>query len=394
LTRVAATEPTFSANPAARHARPPVVTLLERYLVREIIPTFLIATLLYVSLFLVQALLARGQYLPAISTGGALKWLAYQVPAFAVQAFPLATVFAVLMGFGRLAREREVLAMQAGGVSLARAVRPIVWAAAGLVAIGLLLAEYVVPRANELTTVTWWDSVDEGGQALNQLTGKSIVVGKYVVTFGAFDRANQSFSDVRLQSWEGDTLTGIQAAGARFEKRDDGRTRLVLTDFRSFSIDPTVFSREDWKPDDLLQFETHGPQNALVLPASQDRLIAQNATASGFDDPRPLSELWEQSREESPSARAAAVEFSRRTAVPFSNLAILLLTVPVAASATRSIGAAFGWTFLITIAYYLALYTGSALGQQGTVPALAGPWLANLVFLVGGFVAMRRSQFR
>jgi lipopolysaccharide export system permease protein len=367
------------------------MTRLERYLGREVLPAFLFGVALYVGLFLVQSLLARSQYLTAIPLGGALRWLAYQVPGFAVQAFPMAIVLAVLLAFGRLARENELTAVRAGGIGLARVARPLVLFAVGLVALSLLLAEFVVPAANRRTIVTWWDAVDGGGTALSRIAGRQLAVGPYQLYFGGYDASKGELRDVRLESWNGRAHTVYFAQGATLE-----RDRLSLRGYEGHTVDYGRLSEPGATLADVVTLSNAGPDEnarlAVKLPQSRDEIAARNAEEGGFDDPRSLSEWWETWRGSSgPAATTAAVELSMRTAVPFASLAILLLAVPVAAGYARSTSVAFGLSLAITLGYYLALYLGQALGLQGLVPPLAGPWLANIALIGAGIWLLRRE---
>lgn len=366
----------------------------ERYLAREVIPVFFTGVALYVGLFLVQTLLARSAWLGALPATATVKWLAYQVPDFAVRAFPLAIVLAVLLGFGRLARDHELIALQTSGVSLGRVLRPVVAFAFALVAAGLLLSEFVVPVANERVKVTWWDSTDGGGNGLKWLAGKELAIGAYTVRFTAYDVPTRELRDVRLVAWDGHKQTVYLAPVARFEGNN-----LTMTDFRGHTID---WDRVPVTPQpnaaDAFTFYNSasqpGAKLTFELEQSRDTTIARN-TEGGFEDTRSISALWHDYRASAgPGARQAGVLLAMRTAVPFASLVILLLAVPLAVSSTRSTGATFGMALLVTLAYYLAFAVGQALGVNGLVPPLVGPWLANVAFAAAGALMLRGARFR
>lgn len=368
---------------------------LERYFSREIIPPFLMGVALYVALFLVQALLARGQYLAYIPASKAASWLAYQVPNFAVQAFPLALVFAVLIGIGRLARDHELLAARCGGIPVQRTLRPVVAGSVLLVVVALAMAEWVVPKANEMTAVTWWDSVDGGGQALAHVAGQEVSVGPYRLRFDGFDAATNTLTGVRVERWDARTVSLYFAKNASL-RTEAGRGVIELRGYEAYRLN-TLGLRSASQVSQLLQFSTVAPDDQAVLsiklPQSREAIIARNA-GGGFDDTRSLSALWREYRQAGGLvARSPGVEFATRTAVPFANLVILLLALPLAASATRSTGVAFGLTFIVTIAYYVVLYLGRSISLQGILPPLVGPWLANLAFLAFGAWFMNRARF-
>lgn len=372
----------------------PLVPKLERAIAREFLLTFSVGAGLYLFLFLFFSLAGRGQFLGALPLTRTLEWLAYQVPANLVQSFPLAMVFAVMLAFGRLARDHELLAAMTGGISLARAVRPIIAFGAALVVIGLLLAQFVVPAANQKVSVTWWDSVGGGGLALTRLQGRTVQIGDYFLRFERFDPARQELQTVRLESWNARTITVYEARTATLE-----HSRIVLHDSLGTSVDWASFPLPE-NPDPaylsrLVTFSNPVPGKlSIELGQSRDEVIARNA-GGGFEDARSLSQLWREYRNSSgPNRVEPAVSLGAATARPFSSLIILLLVIPLAASTTRSIGVAFGLAAVVTLGYFFAIQVGQVLGLQGLVPPILGPWLANLAFAACGLWLIRREQTR
>ena len=365
------------------------MTRIERYIAREVIPSFLIGAALYVFVLLFQSLLARSQWLSYLPASATARWLLWQIPDSALKAMPLAIIFAVLIAFGRLARDNELLAASAGGVSLANATRPVVAFGALLVVIGLLLAEFVTPVANEKVSVTWWDSVDGGGRGLDRLAGRMLETGKGQLFFTGTD--GQDVLNVRYEQWEGNTQTITFAKRGSFNK-----DRLVFQGYKAFTQDfsgntPTLInSIVPFKPDAKL---------TKILDKTRDSLVAQNA-GGGFEDPRSISTVYRDWHKASlqpatnREARDDAVQLGFKTALPFANLIILILVIPIAASSSRSTSMAMGLAVMIAILYYFALALGQGLAQNGLVPAFIGPWLANIAFFAAGIYAIQARQFR
>jgi lipopolysaccharide export system permease protein len=377
-----------------------LVKRLEWYVFREVVPNFLIGTSLYVALFLFQSLIARAQYLgalPATSTG---KWLIYQIPDFALRAFPLAIVFSVLLVFGRLAKDNELLASFASGIGLSRLTRSLLVLGTVLAFFGLFLAEFVTPRANEKVAVTWWDSIDGGGQALAFLAGKRIDAGNYQLYYRGF--SNGELLGVRLEFWD-DVQPKLQSVYfADSAVLADHKIRLkgfegYQVDFATLSNLPADPSREQMYglfPRNQKRSLNPNATTTFSLAKNKDTIISENNTG-GFEDSRSISTLFNEWRKsDGQAARDTASMLGYKTAVPFANLAILLLTIPIAAGGLRSNGVAFGIAVLIAVGYYLALFLGQTMGRYGLLPAFLGPWIANIALLGIGFYLLRRAQYR
>jgi lipopolysaccharide export system permease protein len=376
------------------------VKRLEWYVFREVVPNFLIGTSLYVALFLFQSLIARAQFLGALPPSATGKWLMYQIPEFALRAFPLAIVFSVLLVFGRLAKDNELLASFAGGISLSRLTRSLLILGTVLAILGLLLAEFVTPRANEKVAVTWWDSLNGGGTALAYLAGKHIEAGNYQLFFRGF--ANGELLGVRLEFWD-----EVQAKLQNVYFADSALlsgNKIRLKGFEGYQIDFAQLSNLPENPSKQ-QLYALFPRNqkrslnpnattTFSLAKTKDAIIAQNTTG-GFEDSRSISTVYNEWRKsEGQAARDTASMLGYKTAVPFANLAILLLTIPIAAGGLRSNGVAFGIAVLIAVGYYLALFLGQTLGRYGFLPAFLGPWIANVALIGIGFYMLRRAQYR
>jgi lipopolysaccharide export system permease protein len=365
------------------------MTKIERYIAREVIPSFLIGAALYVFVLLFQSLIGRSQYLSYLPADATARWLLWQIPDSTLKAMPLAIIFAVLISFGRLARDNEILAANAGGISLANATRPVIWFGGLLVIFGLVLAEFVTPIANEKVSVTWWDSVDGGGSGLSRLAGRMLETGKGQLFFTGTDAG--SVLNVRFEQWDGETQTVTFAKRASFNK-----DRLIFEGFKVFTQD---FSGK--APALINSIVPRRPTAKLtkILDKTRDALVAQNA-GGGFEDPRSISGVFRDWKKASllPStnreARDNAVQLGFKTALPFANLIILILVIPIAASSSRSTSMAMGLAVMIAILYYFVLALGQSMAQNGIFPAFIGPWLANIVFFSAGIYAIQARQFR
>ena len=140
----------FNRVPSARKARNVFPRILDEYVVREFLGIFLLVLAGFVMLMLVFTFFELiGDILRnhiALSTVG--EYLVNLTPSMLYQITPLAVLIAVLVTFGVLNRNSEIIAMKATGISLYRLVIPIVSIAA-MLAVGLFLFDqFYLPQAN------------------------------------------------------------------------------------------------------------------------------------------------------------------------------------------------------------------------------------------------------
>src|SRR5207302_3066359 len=123
--------------------------ILDRYIARELIGPFAFGvaafTLIFIAgeyLFELTSMVARGASLPDV-----IELLALRMVPLAIVTFPMATLLATLLSFGRLSGDMEVVALMAGGVSFGRIAVP-AFAMGLLVSVfGLFANEVLVPPA-------------------------------------------------------------------------------------------------------------------------------------------------------------------------------------------------------------------------------------------------------
>ncbi len=124
-------------------------TTLERYLVREVVWTWAVATPVLITLLLtlrISKMMAKavaGQI--PLEHVWQLVWL--KVPAYMGMVIPMTLFFSVLLAFGRLYQGSEVTAFRAGGVDTFRASRGVRWFSMGVATVVTIFVLFVTPWA-------------------------------------------------------------------------------------------------------------------------------------------------------------------------------------------------------------------------------------------------------
>lgn len=363
------------------------MTRIDRYLLREALPPFVFGLVLYAGLAVVSATLPRLQWIVGTPLRDLGLWLVVLLPQALVQTAPVALVLAVLLAFGRLATEHELMAVQAGGVAVARTATVFVLVGAAAGAGALAFNEWVVPRANAAVADVYW-RLTAGRTGLFRLAAQRLPVAGFSLRFETVDR-DGTMGDLRIERWDGDVYTLIRAERAVFDGQD-----LVLFDHRTQRFDLGALDRPaaaEGAGDAadvlraLVKVDARGAGEAapLVLSTGVDEgeLIARFSNG-GFEDARSVSRLYADANDAQRSAserKEASVLFYRKLAEPVSNVVLLLVSVPLAIAFARSRSVAFGLALVVTLAWYLLYTFGQLLSLSGMLAPWAGPWAANLV---------------
>ncbi len=378
---------------------------LTRYVTRELLPPLLAGILMFTAVLSFGYFFISSQFVVGAPIGLIVRWIGYQVPDTLVKIFPMAVVLMVVVAFGRMATERELVAVQSGGISLGRMARPAAVIALLVTALSLWLSLWAAPVANVATRSLYWDALT--GAGLSTLSGKTLDLGnRLLLSPGSYDTKTQQMNGVRIEQWspgnaqqgtiifaQSGTFTGnqiklknyqiytvnyagVQALGA-VPDSDPAAFRAAVQ-----AVFPAVQSSSD--PAAVLTLDT-GLSRAETLAKYADAI---GADAQGW--PQLITSL---TAPNVPQAErdAARLTLNRKLSLPFGNLVLALMALPFALRFGRSLGVALGSALLISLVYYLLFFVGLTIAGQSVALSEVGVWLANLVFFVVGLWLLRRA---
>src|SRR5262245_39659045 len=104
-----------------------MLKIIDRYLIREIALPFVIALSVLTFMLMIPPILREAESFIAkgVEWLVVLRAMSLLMPQALSLTIPVAVLFGILVGFGRLSADREFVAMQAGGISLLRLMRPV-----------------------------------------------------------------------------------------------------------------------------------------------------------------------------------------------------------------------------------------------------------------------------
>jgi lipopolysaccharide export system permease protein len=354
------------------------VGLLERYLAKEILLPFLAALLFLTQLLLMTQILARADILfgagvTALDIAGVAAALLPHLLGFVM---PVSFLLGAIVGVGRLAEDREIMAIGAAGLSPVRLVRVPLAIGAVVAAVGLWFAVSVEPaglrearlRFNEIIKRNLTANV-RPGTFYEEIPGYTVFAARV---------GPDGWGDV-LISDRTDPTSPVLALAKRGKLEPVGseeEMRLVLEQGEVHREDPggEEYVRATFRTAGL----TLGVGTALsdrnALSGSTKELTQDElARLAGPSENRPPGE-----------AREYLAAYHRRLAAPLAVLAFALMAVPLAVMRRGGRAVAIGASIGAVLAQYLLLRTGEVMAQRGTLPAALALQLSNLVLVAVG----------
>jgi len=361
---------------------------LQLYILRQLVLAIGFA-LAGIALFVLPTSLIQAIHkLDGVSLLVVLEYLPMVLVELVPYLLPMAFLLGVVATYGRLAAERELVAIRMAGIHPALLALPAL-GVAGVLGLwtGHLLSDV---------------SPDWKYQSRNFQRHQAV-------------KAFKNFGQGRTELAFGDsTLTAQRASGNRFQgvlldlAQEDGEVLTLTADIAVLDI------LESSDP------ETGEPEEVLRIECQNPRLLGEGMTLRGesWSWSAPLRELFpvqekdrfkakylnsdvlreelDAGRLDEEDAREFLFEIHRRRALSWIYLVFLLLGIPtgIALRSSTQLGAftgAVGYGFLY---YVLAIQVGKALVGAGEVPPIAAAWTTNGIFLLVGAVFFFRTLWR
>lgn len=341
--------------------------LFDRYLAKEILLPFAAGVVFLTQILLATQLLAQAEVLfgsgvSLLDLGGVLVDLLPHVLGYVL---PIAFLLGAVIGVGRLAEDREVVALSAAGLSPARLVRVPLALGIGAAALGLWLSLTLEPAA-----------LADARERLNDIVKRNVM------------------SDVRPGTFydqiPGYTLYAERVRGGRWENvlisDHSNPAAQVLTLASSGGLEPVGLGeemqlvlaggelhREDAAADEYVTAEFRRAELVIGLGTA---LTDRNALARNVREMNAtaMKARIREARAKGDAAEARRFEgyLHRRLAQPLAIIPFALLAVPLGAARRLGRGFAVGATLLAVVAHYVLLRAGEVIAQHGALPA----WLS------------------
>lgn len=421
----------------------PMFRLLDRYLIREIVPYVLLGLMLLTAIIFAQEASRFSELLVVASRNGlpmVTLWrlMAALIPGIFVFTLPISLLIGTLVGLGRLSGDSEIVALGASGTSRLRMLVPVVFLSLIVAAAMVYITFNLLPRSiRNLTDLKANQSLIF--QGLNTEIKPRVFeesIPQKVIYIEDIDRASNLWHNILMVDLsDGPSHLKILTAGAG-SLRQGERSEMPEMHLQRVALHQTETSQSTAR--DGSDPQTQLPEPVSGAPAaspgapdtgsSTDKHKDKKRTSSTppppytvarFDEMTIGLEVTEEKRNEStgidqdalpveqmgwsdliaytpadPDARQWRAEVHKRLALPTACLVFALLGVGFGISNVRT-GRSFGLLLglAITITYYLLALWGQHAALAGKVPVWLGIWLANIVLAAVGVlitIAQRR----
>jgi LPS export ABC transporter permease LptG/LPS export ABC transporter permease LptF len=366
-----------------------MLRILDRYVLRELVAPFSFALLLLTFALEIPPILDHGETLIAegASWDVVVRVLATLVPQALGITIPMALLFGILFALGRLSGDREIVAMEACGVSLARLLRP------------LLIFALVATVA---TTYVMIVALPAANQAFREITFKLLMTRgetkiKPRVFYTAFPNLviyvrevtpGVGWSDVFVTdtSLPDEPKLYLSKSGRLLLNEEKRTVQMVLTDGTHHFAklrEPDKYEAGTFKQTALIidpesVFPREGPMKGLM-----EMTIAE------------LREDIAELRAQNIHPHNQIMAWQKKYSIPAACWAFMLVALGLGVNNKRDGRlSAFVVGIGVVIAYYFLMYISEAIAKGGLFPwwfAWVAMWVPNIFIAIWGVMLIVRK---
>lgn len=359
---------------------------LDKYILKEILSPFVFGLGAFTILFFsVETLIGVARMISESNVPFklVLEYLGCRLPQVLIFTFPMATLMACLLAFGRLSGEAELTALRASGISFMRIARPALFFFFLLSGFSYWLNDNVVPQRMKRAYEILFDTQKEDVVQKAMLTAPRLLESglEQIVYAHKFDIEDRSMTGVYIHYfWENHRRREIYAEQARWTGKVwelKGMRTVEYDEFQNPVYEATA--EEGWtglQPGD-------SPPSPDEL--NQRKLRPEEMTRSELN--KALDVLKSEKSEDVKSKiDRYRVMFHQKASLPWVSFIFATFAIPLGVRPHRSSKSmGLGLSLVFILVYYILMTVGMVLGEAGTLDPQIGAWLPNIIFGTLGF---------
>ncbi|MDO5656313.1 MAG: LptF/LptG family permease [Flavobacteriaceae bacterium] len=364
-----------------------MIKILDRYIIRNFLGTFVFMTTL---LALVVLVIDLSQRISKLQDNGstAFEALIHYYPFFIlwiVNTFlPIAVFISAIYFTSRMTNNTEVVAMTSGGMSFFRLTWPYLCVAILIGGISFVVNHFFLPQANVKKNEYFYTYMQPSAQEHEYYKGRPIASqispDEYIFLHN-YNRRTSNGSGFLYQKFDGNELIYSLRANDLIWDEKDSIYRLNNFYERSVTEQGT----------DSLRWGNRMEQRFSVSP---DELLPEGYVAETMNSPELRKFIDRERFKGSASISVYLNELYQRTSLPFSSIILTLLALSLASQKRRGgTGLNLAIGIVMAFIYIFGNEASKVVANVGGLSPFLAVWLSNIVFGIITLILYLRRAF-
>lgn len=358
------------------------MTILDKYLTREIIKYLCMVLLSVVGIYLAVDFFQKidNFMLADLPLSRMLAYFMLKLPLIVSQIMPVCVLLGVLIAFGLMNKNNEIIALKSGGVSVYYLLRPVLVIGIVFSIFLFLLSEAIVPVTISRANAIWLSEVKKKTLLTYKQNNIWIKGNRSIYYIDYYNPNKNRISGISLNYFD-DEFRLIKRVDAKEGIYKEGKW--VLFDLMEQVLDGK---------DEGYKVSFYEEQVAQVDFEPQDlkHLVKKSEEMSVTD----LFEYIQDVENEGYDATTYRVDFHAKIAIPLVCVIMCIIGTGIAVKRRikegLSVSIAFGvaMVFLYWVSYSFCL----SLGFGGMLPPIIAAWISNVIFACLGIVNLINAE--
>jgi lipopolysaccharide export system permease protein len=358
------------------------MTILDRYLLREIFRYFFMVLILVVAIYLavdffekIDNFMESG--LPFSRT---IDFFLYSIPFVLSQIIPVGVLLSVLISFGIMNKHNELTALRSCGISIHSLLKPILTIGFLFSFVLFFLSEAVVPITMVTANRIWLNEVRKEQAISTRENNIWMKTPNGIIHIRHYNAAEKTLYKVTLNTF-------------------DDRFRLI----RRLDAERGVFSKGQWMLYEILEQKLDESDTSYTiafhdampveLDMNPERLkqVVKKTSEMGIEE---LADYIDIIEDEGYSATQYRVDFHAKISFPFVCIILVLAGVGIACKNRLKDGlpASIAYGIGLAFLYWVLNSFCISLGYGDMLPPMIAAWATNAVFLCFGIVMLMHAE--
>lgn len=346
--------------------------IIYRYLIKEIVKYICMILLVAVGIYVAVDFFEKiDNFLNAgLPITRAMTFFILNTPFIVSQLLPVCMLISILVVFGLMARNNELLALRSSGAGTGYFVKPVVGIGMVVAIFHIIFCETIVPIASQKANKIWRSEVKKESTVISKENNIWLKENQMILHIKHFNPMEQAIYGITIYFFD---------QGVRLIRRLDAskgvfkENRWIFTDI----MEQRLGKNSD---ESVITFHDLLTEPIQLLPENLRRVV-KKPSEMNFKE---LSEYIQKIREEGYDPTIYQVDLHSKIAFPLICAVMSLMGLGIAVKTKMkeglpmSIAYGLGTAFLYWICYSFCI----SLGYGELFPPVIAAWLANIIFLI------------
>ena len=358
------------------------MTIIDRYIGREIIKYFCLVLIAVAMIYLAVDFFQRvDNFIMAdVPLIRMISFFLLKLPLVISQLTPICVLLTVLITFGLMNKNNEIVALKSGGVSVYFLLRPVFVIGVASTICLFILAEVIVPVSISKANKIWLQEVKKKPQLTSRQKNIWFKGNRSIFYISHYDPAKNVVSGVSLNYFDADfkLIKRVEARQGRYENNqwtfEDIMEQILSEKGDGYNV--SFYDSRDIDVDFFPQDLKRAVKKSEEMNVTELYAYIKSVESEGYD------------------ATQYRVDFHAKFAIPFICIIMCIIATSIAVKRrlreglSISIAYGLGMIFLYGVAHSFFI----SIGYGGVLPPLIAAWIANLIFLCLGLINLINAE--